>query len=217
MMSSALTTGHDAPPGMTASRLSQPPRMPPPCLSTSSRKVMPIASSTVQGVFTWPTSMNSLVPTLLGRPKDENQAAPRRRMVGATAIEFDIVDRRRAAVEAHIGRKRRLQARLALLALEAFQQRRLFAADIGAGAVMDVDVEIVAVLVVLADQPGVIGLVDRALQRLALADELAAHIDVGRDRAHGEAGDAGSLRPACADRGAGCRGPCRCRARTRRH
>ena len=54
---------------------------------------------------------------------------------------------------------------------------------------MDVDLEIVAVDVVLADQPGLIGLVDGALQRLALADELAAHIDVGGDRAHGEAGD----------------------------
>src|SRR5690606_4877753 len=52
MISSALTTGHDAPPGMTAKRLSQPPRMPPPCFSTSSRKVMPISSSTVHGVLT---------------------------------------------------------------------------------------------------------------------------------------------------------------------
>jgi hypothetical protein len=30
---------------------------------------------------------NSLVPTLLGAPKEENQPAPRRRMVGATAID----------------------------------------------------------------------------------------------------------------------------------
>ena len=106
---------------------------------------------------------------------------------------LDIVDGGRAAIEADIGREWRLQARLALLALEAFEQRRLLAADIGAGAVMDVDVEIVAVDVVLADQPGLIGLVDGALQRLALADELAAHIDVGGDRAHGEAGDQAAL------------------------
>ena len=58
---------------------------------------------------------------------------------------------------------------------------------------MDVDVEIVAVDVVLADQPGLVGLVDGALQRLALADELAAHIDVGGDRAHREAGDQAAL------------------------
>ncbi len=54
---------------------------------------------------------------------------------------------------------------------------------------MDVDVEIVAVDVVLADQLGLIGLIDRGLQALALTDEFAAHIDVGRDRAHREAGD----------------------------
>lgn len=51
-----------------------------------------------------------------------------------------------------------------------------------------VDVEIVAGGVVLADQLGLIGLLDRALQRLALADELAAHIDVGGNRTHGETG-----------------------------
>ena len=67
------------------------------------------------------------------------------------------------------------------------------AADVSAGAVMDDDVEIVAILVVLADQAGVIGFIDRALQSLALADEFAAHIDVGRDSTHGEAGDQAAL------------------------
>ena len=66
-----------------------------------------------------------------------NQAAPRRMMSGTTAIDLDVVDRGRAAIEADIGRERRLQPRLALLAFEAFEQRRLLAADIGAGAVMD--------------------------------------------------------------------------------
>ena len=48
---------------------------------------MPIASSTLQGRSTWPEMQNSLVPTLLGRPIAANQAAPRRRMSGATAID----------------------------------------------------------------------------------------------------------------------------------
>ena len=56
---------------------------------------------------------------------------------GATAMRFDVVDRGRAAIEADIGRERRLQPRQALLAFEAFEQRGFFAADIGAGAVMD--------------------------------------------------------------------------------
>ena len=69
----------------------------------------------------------------------------------------------------------------------------LFAADIGAGAVMDVDVERPAVDVVLADQPGLVGLVDRRLQALALEDVFAAHVDVGGVGAHREAGDQAAL------------------------
>ena len=49
-------------PGMTASRLSQPPRTPPQCLSMSSLRGMLISSSTVQGRLTWPLMQNSLVP-----------------------------------------------------------------------------------------------------------------------------------------------------------
>ena len=48
---------------------------------------MPISSSTLQGLFTWPEMQNSLVPVLFGRPKLANQAPPRRRMVPATAID----------------------------------------------------------------------------------------------------------------------------------
>ena len=136
---------------------------------------------------------NSLVPTLLGRPKRREPRRAAAQDGRRHRDRLDIVDGGRAAIEADIGREWRLQPRLALLALEAFQQRRLLAADIGAGAVMDIDLEIVAHLVVLAEEAGLVGLVDGALQRLALADELAAHIDVGGDRAHGEAGEQAAL------------------------
>ncbi len=46
-----------------------------------------MASSTTQGVFTWPDRDISLVPVLFGRPKLANQSAPRRRMVPTTAID----------------------------------------------------------------------------------------------------------------------------------
>ena len=94
------------------------------------------------------------------RPADAaNQAAPRRMMSGRPRDGLDVVDRGRAAVEADIGRERRLEPRHALLAFQAFQQRGLLAADIGAGAVVDVEVEVEARAAgVLADQPGLVGL-----------------------------------------------------------
>ena len=58
---------------------------------------------------------------------------------------------------------------------------------------MHEEVEIAAVDVVLADQLGVVGLIDRGLQPLALADEFAANIDVAGVRRHGAAGDQAPL------------------------
>src|SRR6185437_89019 len=109
--------------------------------------------------------------------------------VGHLRDGLDVVHRGRTAVQPHIGRKRRLEPRLALLAFEAFEERGLFAADVGAGAVVHDHVEVVAVHVVLADELGLVGLVNRGLQPLALADELAADVDVTGVHAHGAARD----------------------------
>ena len=128
------------------------------------------------------------------RPADAGEpgrAAPHD--VGHLRDGLDIVDGGRAAVEAHIGRERRLEPRHALLAFEAFEQRRLLAADIGAGAVVHDDVEVEAVDVVLADELGVIGLLHGGFEALALADEFAADVDVAGVRRHGAAGDQAAL------------------------
>ena len=113
--------------------------------------------------------------------------------VGRRRDRLHIIDRGRTAVEPDIGGERRLKPRLALLALEAFEQRGFLAADISAGAVMQIEIEIPAVHVALADQLGVVGLVDRRLQCFALADEFAADIDVAGIGAHAEAGDQATL------------------------
>ena len=53
---------------------------------------------------------------------------------------------------------------------------------------MQVDLEIPAMNIVLADQLGCIGLVDGGLQALTLADIFASDIDVADGRAHRETG-----------------------------
>jgi hypothetical protein len=109
-------------------------------------------------------------------------------MVGTTAIDSTLL------IEADARREGRLQPRHALLALQALQQRRLLAADIGAGAVVQVDVEVEpAAGRVGAQQARIIALVDGDLQRLALADVFAPQVNVADVRAHGEAGDQAPL------------------------
>src|SRR5581483_11298467 len=116
----------------------------------------------------------------IARPADRGE--PRRAALEDRRRDgdgLDVVDRRRAAVEPDLGRERRLQPRLALAPLEAFEQAGLLAADIGAGAAMEVELHVVARAAgVLAEQPRLVGLVDRGLQVPGLVVELAADIDV---------------------------------------
>jgi len=120
------------------------------------------------------------------------RAAPHDRRNHCDAL--DIVHRRRAAIETGPRRERRFQPRLALLALEALDHRGFLAADIGAGAAMDEDVEIIAGFRgILADQPRVIGFLDGGLHDLGFHDIFAADIDIGGARAHRETGDQGAL------------------------
>ena len=84
---------------------------------------------------------------------------------------LDVVDQRRRCVDAGDRRERRFGARLAALALKRFEQRRLLAADVRARAPMDDDLD-------LAEDAGLVRLVDCALQRFVLGGVLAADIDV---------------------------------------
>eukprot|EP00227_Mantoniella_beaufortii_P011202 CAMPEP_0197590548 /NCGR_PEP_ID=MMETSP1326-20131121/11475_1 /TAXON_ID=1155430 /ORGANISM="Genus nov. species nov., Strain RCC2288" /LENGTH=441 /DNA_ID=CAMNT_0043155651 /DNA_START=195 /DNA_END=1517 /DNA_ORIENTATION=- len=107
---------------------------------------------------------------------------------------LDVGDRGGAPVQPHAGGERRLQARLALLALQALDQRRLLAADVRPRAVVDVDVEVDAAPArVLAQEPRGVRLVACPLQGEALVDVLPADVDVARARAHGGARDQAPL------------------------
>merc|ERR1719153_244452 len=83
--------GVELPPGITQSRLSQPPMTSPQCLCISSFRGMLISSSTVQGLFTWPEILKSLEPELRVRPILANQSPPLLQMVGATATVSTLV------------------------------------------------------------------------------------------------------------------------------
>ena len=48
-------------------------------------------SSTTMGFLTWPEIPNSFVPRLFSLPKELNQEAPLRRMVGDTAMVSTLV------------------------------------------------------------------------------------------------------------------------------
>ena len=99
---------------------------------------------------------------------------------------LDVVDQRRALVEALDGRERRLQARVAALALERVEQRGLLAADVGAGAAVHDEVErVVGAEDALAEVARRARLGERGVEHVGLVVVLAADEDerlVGADR-----------------------------------
>ena len=103
---------------------------------------------------------------------------------------FHVGHGRGTAEEADGGGEGRLQPWLARLALERLDERRFLAAHVGAHAAVDEDVEVVARAArVLADEPGLVGFLDGALEDGGFVVELAADVDVGGAAVHGPAGD----------------------------
>ena len=129
------------------------------------------------------------MPVELPSPNLRNQSAPVLDDDRRVAERLDVVDQRRALVEALVGGEGRLQARVAALALERVEQAGLLAADVGALAAVHDQVErVVGAEDALAQVALLVGLGDGRvedvrLQLVLAADEDEALVRAGRDRA----------------------------------
>jgi hypothetical protein len=113
---------------------------------------------------------------------------------GSDSHGLDVGNGGRASEETDGSRERRLQARLSGLALERLDQRGLLTADVGTSTTVKEDIEVVAgVTGVLADEPVLVGLVDRVLEDGGFLDEFTTNVDIGSGRVHGSAGDEAAL------------------------
>ena len=144
-ISAAVSIGAEAPPGMTALSL-RPPFMPPPQSSKiSSLSVHAHRALVDAGPLDVAGDAVELGAGVLLVPADlANHSAPRLTMCGTQASVSTLLHDRRAAEDADDRGERRLDARLAALALEALDQAGLLAADVGAGAAVHGDVEVEA-------------------------------------------------------------------------
>ncbi len=105
-----------------------------------------------------------------------------------------VVDHGRAAEQALVGGERRLGANDAALALEAFEQRGLLAADIGAGAHADFEFEgMLRAGDLGAEEAGPARGRDRLVEGNLGMGILGAQVDVARGRADGEPSDRHAL------------------------
>ena len=110
--------------------------------------------------------------------------------MGDVGKGLDVVDQGRPAVEALDRGEGRLQPRVAALALERVEQRRLLAADVGAGAAVDDQLEVAArPQDVFAEVAGLVGFGDRGVEDVGLRVVLAADEDEGVAGASGGAGE----------------------------
>ena len=138
------------------------------------------------GRCTQPLTDTTFVPVDVSVPISAYLPPPMRRTIGTFISVSTLLISVGPAVQALDGRERRLQARVAALALERVEQRGLLAADVGAGAAVHDEVErVVGAEDALADVAGGARLGHRGVEHVGLVGVLAADEDerlVGADR-----------------------------------
>ena len=108
--------------------------MPPQYSSISSRAVTPAGASTTPGFFTRPETEKLRKPLRSRRPCEVTHAGALLDDVADPVQRLDVLLERRAAEQADLRDVRRAVARQPALALDRFDHRGFFAADVGAGA-----------------------------------------------------------------------------------
>ena len=131
------------------------------------------------------------VPVLFGRAELRIFRAAHRDDVLHVAKRLDVVHDRRAHVETEHRRKiRRLDARIGALAFERFDQAGFFAADVGAGAAMDVNLHVEAGAEnIFPEKIFRARFFDGAFEDFRAFGKFAADVDVGGVHVEREAGD----------------------------
>ena len=103
---------------------------------------------------------------------------------------LDVVDHRRLAEQAGLGGEGRLVARLAAAPFQRVHQRRLLAADVGAGAAPQLDVETDAVAEdVVAEEAALAAALEGVVDPRQRQGIFAAEVEIPLLAAGGEAGD----------------------------
>ena len=155
---------------------------------------MPTGTSTRPVFRTRPLRAKTLVPAASPRPRSLNQSAPVAQDAGDVGQGLDVVEHGRLAVQTGDRRVRRPRPGHPPPAFDAGQDGRLFAADEGAGALLDGDVEVdQAAQDVVAQQPGLAALGDGVLQALDGQRVFGPAVDVALGRADGVGGDEHAL------------------------
>ena len=195
---------------------SWPSRIPPQTSSMRVRRVMPIGTSTRPTCLSGPWTVISLVPVLFSVPMLANHSPPLIDDGADVGEGLGVVQDGRALPEAFFDRAGRLGARLPAHAHDGVHQRRAFAADVGAAAGADPELDVLAGAEdVLADQAEALGVGDGLAEALDGERVLAADVVVGALGAAGDAGDEHAFEDLVRDRPRGCGGPCRRSARLR--